>query len=85
MAWETAAGDDETQGESPSAPVALPTQFLTQPESHFKERWGDHKVRGKQVDVGGVRNRFSDGIPRFVCVPHSPVNSPIGSRVRGRR
>ena len=40
MAWETAAGDDDTPGGVSSAPVALPTQFLTQAESHFKERWG---------------------------------------------
>jgi hypothetical protein len=35
-----------------------------------------HKVRETQVDVGGVSNRLSDIIPRFVCVPHSSV-TPI--------
>jgi hypothetical protein len=29
------------------------------------------------MDVGGVRNRFSDSISRFVCIPHSSVNSPM--------
>jgi hypothetical protein len=29
------------------------------------------------VDVGGVPNRFSDSIPRFVRVPHSLVKLPM--------
>lgn len=41
-----------------------------------------HEVREPQVVVGGVPNRFTNSIPRFVCAPHSPVKLPTDSRQR---